>query len=88
MKRTSSLTTLTISTLAAAVLFATVAHSKDEPVAQNVTTIWVDGKGQSSFSQKLNKAHAEMEAKGWKFADLEIYIEDGDMQGAFATYVR
>ena len=88
MTKTSSLTTLKIITLAAAALFATVTHSKDEPVAQNVTTVWVDGKGQSSFAEKLNKKHAEMESQGWKFGDLEVYIENGDMQGAFVTYLR
>jgi hypothetical protein len=29
-----------------------------------------------------------MEGKGWKFGTLAIYTEDGDMQGAFVTYVR
>ena len=51
-------------------------------------TVWVDGKGQSGFAGKVNKMHAQMEAKGMKFADLAIYTEDGDMQGAFVTYVR
>ena len=36
----------------------------------------------------MNKVHAEMEAKGWKFGNLALYTEDGDMQGAFVTYVR
>ena len=63
-------------------------HAKDEVVAQNTTTVWIDGKGQQGFSEKLNKMHAQMEAKGWKFGDLEIYTEDGDMKGAFVTHVR
>jgi hypothetical protein len=50
--------------------------------------VWIDGKGQQGFSEKLNKMHAGMEAKGFKFGDMEIYTEDGDMQGAFITYVR
>jgi hypothetical protein len=29
-----------------------------------------------------------MEAKGFKVADVEIYTENGDMRGAFVTYVR
>lgn len=69
-------------------LFSAVTHGKDEPVAQNTVTVWVDGKGQSSFADKVNKMHVQMEAKGLKFADLAIYTEDGDMQGAFVTYVR
>jgi hypothetical protein len=88
MNRTSTLVTVAASVLAATALFATVTHGKDAPVAQNTTTVWVNGKGQAGFSEKVNAVHAEMEAKGWKFADLEIYTEDGDMQGAFVTYVR
>jgi len=29
-----------------------------------------------------------MEKDGWRFADLEVYTENGDMQGIFVTYVR
>jgi hypothetical protein len=29
-----------------------------------------------------------MAAKGWKFVDLAIYTEDGDMEGVFVTYQR
>jgi maltose-binding protein MalE len=88
MKRTTILATATAGLLATAALVGVTSQAKDEPVAQNTTTAWVDGKGYSGFSEKLNKKHAEMEAKGWKFGDLEIYTENGDMQGAFVTYVR
>jgi hypothetical protein len=53
-----------------------------------VTTVWVDGKGQESFAEKVNKVHAAMEPQGWKFSNFEIYIENGDMRGAFVTYIR
>ena len=52
------------------------------------TTVWVDGSGQSSMADKTNRVHAEMNAKGWRFANLEVYVEDGDMKGIFVTYVR
>jgi hypothetical protein len=52
------------------------------------TTVWVDGGGQDSMANKTNKVHAEMTAKGWRFANLEVYTEDGDMKGIFVTYVR
>ena len=88
MKKVTILTSAVAGLLATVGLFAATSHAKDEVVAQNTTTVWIDGKGQSGFSEKLNKMHAAMEAKGWKFGDLEIYTEDGDMQGAFVTYVR
>jgi len=75
--------------IAGGAFFVTAPQAADKtPPAQNVTTVFVNGKGQSSFAEKLNEEHAKMEAKGWKFADLEVYTEDGDMQGAFVTYVK
>lgn len=73
---------------ASVLLFASAGHGRDEPAPQNTMTVWVGGKGQSGFAEKVNNMHVEMEAKGLKFADLEIYTENGDMQGAFVTYVR
>jgi len=63
------------------------ADQKDDASAK-VKTVFIDGKGQSSFADKVNKTHAEMTANGWSFADLEIYTEDGDMKGVFVTYER
>lgn len=51
-------------------------------------TIWVDGSGQSSMADKASKKHAEMAKDGWKFQDLDVYTEDGDMKGLFVTYIR
>jgi hypothetical protein len=66
---------------------ALAADDKDD-VNAKTKTVWVDGKGWSGFAEKLNKRHAEMQEQGWDFADLEIYTENGDMQGAFVTYER
>jgi len=80
----------TILALAACGLIAGAAFAADDKDDANakVKTVFVDGHGQSTFADKVNKTHAEMTANGWKFADLEIYTEDGDMQGAFVTYER
>ena len=51
-------------------------------------TVWVDGSGQSSMASEISAMHDKMNAEGWRFADLEIYTEDGDMEGVFVTYVR
>ena len=89
MNKASKLVALTAGMLATATLFSAASQAKDEePVTQNTMTVWVDGKGHTGFAELLNKIHAEMETKGWKFGDLEIYTENGDMQGAFVTYVR
>ncbi len=39
-------------------------------------------------ARRLNESHAEMEAKGWRFLDLEAYTENGDLVGFFVTYVK
>jgi hypothetical protein len=88
MTRIKKLATSTAGVLVACALLSTTPYAADAPVAQNTSTVWVDGKGETSFAEKVNRMHADMEAKGWKFGDIEIYVEDGDMKGAFVTYVR
>jgi len=89
MKRTTMLASTMAVAIAAGAFFVTAPQAADKtPPAQNMLTVFISGKGQSSFAEKLNEEHAKMEAKGWKFADLEVYTEDGDMQGAFVTYVK
>jgi hypothetical protein len=53
-----------------------------------IRIVWVDGKGKDQMVDKVKKVYAEMAAKGWKFADLDVYIENGGMQGTFVTYQR
>jgi hypothetical protein len=72
----------------AALSLASGLAQAEEKAPATAKTVWLDGKGQSSMADKVNKMHAEMAAKGWKFASLEVYTEDGDMQGLFVTYVR
>jgi len=78
---------LLIAAVAALSLASGVAQAQDK-APPTIKTVWLDGKGQSSMADKVNKLHAEMAAKGWSFASLEVYTEDGDMQGLFITYVR
>ena len=48
----------------------------------------------SRFSRKGNGAknmtaeHDEYTSNGWRFADMETYIENGDLEGFFLTYSR
>ena len=70
---------------------ATVGFAADkdaDAASASITTMFVDGKGQSGFADKVNKIHAEMAAKGWKFGGLALYTENGDMKGVFVTYTR
>lgn len=80
---TGGMATLAMLALAGAALAA----DEIKP-STTAVTVWVDGKGQESMASKASKSHEEMNAKGWRFADLEVYLEDGDMKGMFVTYVR
>ena len=38
--------------------------------------------------KNLTELHQKHEAQGWTFEDLEIYTENGDLEGFFVTYSR
>jgi hypothetical protein len=55
------------------------------------TTVFVNtviGSRTGGSAKRINESHAEMEAKGWRFMNLETYTENGDLVGFFVTYVR
>ena len=58
---------------------------------QESKTIFRDA---SRFSRKNNaaedmsKKHDEYTKNGWKFVDMETYIENSDLEGFFLTYSR
>ncbi len=39
-------------------------------------------------AENMSKKHDEYTVNGWKFADMETYIENGDLEGFFLTYSR
>lgn len=46
------------------------------------------GSRQKGSASRLSEQHRLAQDQGWDFADLEVYIEDGDLQGFFVTYTR
>lgn len=88
MKQIAIVTTVAVVMLALCSGPAFAADMDDATAQAKITTVFIDGQGQSSYADKVNKTHAAMAAKGWKFADLAVYTEDGDMKGAFVTYTR
>lgn len=55
------------------------------------STIFVPDKAtsrQKGSAKKLSETHKVAEAQGWNFDEMQIYIEDGDLQGFFVTYTR
>jgi hypothetical protein len=39
-------------------------------------------------ARRITQAHREAEQRGGEFRDLEVYTENGDLQGFFITYTR
>ena len=61
------------------------------PTWTKATTVFVNtvlGSRTGGSARRLNESHAEMEAKGWRFLDLDTYTENGDLVGFFVTYVK
>ena len=65
------------------------AHAGDD--SPQSVTVFVDatfGFRKDHMARKLSKSHAEYAARGYHFADMEPYAENGDLQGFFVTYTR
>ncbi len=46
------------------------------------------GSRKKGSASKISETHKTAESQGWDFKDLEVYIENGDLQGFFITYTR
>jgi hypothetical protein len=46
------------------------------------------GSRQKGSAKKLSETHKTAESQGWNFDEMQVYIEDGDLQGFFVTYTR
>ena len=46
------------------------------------------GSRQKGSAKKLSETHKVAEAQGWNFNEMQVYTEDGDLQGFFVTYTR
>ena len=80
-----------------AIFVSSAANAKEEKEvpakcpALQASTIFVSdktGSRKKGSAERISDTHKTAEAQGWNFKDLEIYIEDGDLQGFFITYTR
>lgn len=42
----------------------------------------------NNAAENMSKKHAEYTKNGWRFVDMETYIENSDLEGFFLTYSR
>lgn len=67
------------------------AQASESSNSANAITVFVDatyGFRKDHMARKLTKSHAEYAVKGYHFAQMVGYNENGDLQGFFVTYVR
>ena len=69
------------------------AHSPGPEKCPNLqaSTVFVPdktGSRQKGSANRISETHRTAQSQGWDFKDMEIYIEDGDLQGFFITYTR
>ena len=61
------------------------------PDCQEAVTVFQDVSGmgrKDRAASNMTERHAEMALDGWRIKDMEIYTENGDLEGFFLTYVR
>jgi len=39
-------------------------------------------------AERMTEKHAEMALSGWRFAGMQIYSENGDLEGFYLSYTR
>lgn len=39
-------------------------------------------------AERMTEKHAEMALSGWRFAGMQIYTENGDLEGFYISYTR
>ena len=67
------------------------AAGSGEQAAGTTHTVFLDVAAlgrRNRAAKRMNELHAEMATQGYDFADLEVYTENGDLEGFFLTYVR
>lgn len=87
--RNRTRTRLIISTLVAALAVAATAIAADQPAPATTMTVYVGmNLGKKNAAKDLNAMHEKMAKEGWRFADMETNVENGDTEGFWVTYTR
>jgi len=85
--RLSAVLAATLATVSLAI--APLALAKEEKyVATGVITVYLSAHGGDQIANKVNELHGKMEQKGWKFADMQIHMENSDTKGVWVTYTK
>ena len=64
-------------------------HAKDEH--PKTITVYLDinfASKKKRGAKKITESHIKYEKLGYRFVDLELYVENGDLRGFFITYTH
>ena len=67
------------------------AESVKSPLCQEAMTVFQDVSGlgrKDRAAKNITQKHQEMAREGWHFVDMEVYTENGDLEGFYLSYVR
>ena len=67
------------------------ATAEEQALCAEAITVFQDvsGMGRKDRAAKnMTKRHSEMAEDGWQFADMEVYTENGDLEGFYLSYTR
>lgn len=67
------------------------AEPADSPQCQEAITVFQDVSGlgrKDRAAKKVTQKHQEMAWEGWQFVDMEVYTENGDLEGFYLSYIR
>lgn len=70
---------------------AVPAQAETPAVSADTVTVFVDatlGFRKNHMANRLTKSHAEYAARGYRYADMAPYNENGDLVGFFVTYTK
>jgi hypothetical protein len=93
MKLAALLLALCLQIPAVRALAHEAARAEDVPArdCQEAVTVFQDvsrvGRKDRAASN-ISRRHDEMARQGWRFVGLESYIENGDLEGFYLSYVR
>jgi hypothetical protein len=58
---------------------------------EQAITIFHDVSGfgrRNRAAERMTEKHAEMALSGWRFAGMQVYTENGDLEGFYVSYTR
>ena len=75
--------------LAAVLAAVPVALAADQAAPITVVTVYIGMNfGKKSAAKDINEMHEKMAKDGWRFADMEGNLENGDTEGFWLTYIK